>query len=54
MSTKVAGIDVHKKVLMVVVHGPGVAEQERGKFGTTTSNCASWPHGCASGMWKRR
>ena len=29
MSTKVAGIDVHKKVLMVVVHGPGAAEQER-------------------------
>ena len=45
MSTKVAGIDVHKKVLMVVVHGPGVAEQERGKFGTTTQQLrqlAAW------------
>ena len=45
MSTKVAGIDVHKKVLMVVVHGPGAAEQERGKFGTTTQQLrqlAAW------------
>lgn len=38
MANKVAGIDVHKKVLMVVVPESGAAEQQwqRGKFGTTT------------------
>jgi len=47
MSTKVAGIDVHKKVLMVVVNEPGAAEQDwnRAKFGTTTAELrrlAAW------------
>lgn len=47
MSTKLAGIDVHKKVLMVVVHEPGTADQDwkRGKFGTTTQELrrmAAW------------
>jgi len=39
MSYKVAGIDVHKKVLMVVVSDVGEPEQEveRRRFGTTTS-----------------
>jgi transposase len=47
MHTKVAGIDVHKKVLMVVVREPGADEErwERGKFGTTTQELrrlATW------------
>jgi transposase len=47
MTTKVAGIDVHKKVLMVVVHGSGAAEKEwePGRFGTTTQQLrrlAAW------------
>ena len=38
MVNKVAGIDVHKKMLMVVVRDPGQTEQvwEPGRFGTTT------------------
>lgn len=38
MDTKAAGIDVHKKVLMVVVPAPSAAEKEweAGRFGTTT------------------
>jgi transposase len=47
MVNKVAGIDVHKKVLMVVVSDPGQAEQawEPGRFGTTTQELrrlAAW------------
>ncbi len=47
MAYKVAGIDVHKKVLMVVildVDDPG-SEPQRRRFGTTTSelqNLSSW------------
>jgi len=47
MTDKVAGIDVHKKVLMVVVSHPAASEQEweRGRFGTTTEELrrlAAW------------
>jgi len=39
MECKVAGIDVHKKVLMVVVGEVSASEQEpeRRRFGTTSS-----------------
>ena len=47
MDTKVAGIDVHKKVLMVVVRAHGATEKdwEAGRFGTTTQELrrlATW------------
>ena len=53
MAYKVAGIDVHKKVLMVVVMKcePG-AEQEHGAAALRNhdpANCKSWRRGCGSG-----
>jgi len=47
MDTKVAGIDVHKKVLMVVVRAHGATEKdwEAGRFATTTQQLrrlATW------------
>jgi transposase len=47
MDAKEAGIEVHKKVLMMVVRGPGSAEKEweAGRFGTTTQQLrrlAAW------------
>jgi transposase len=52
MTDKIAGIDVHKRVLMVVVGTPGaLAEQDFliGRFGTTSSELrrlASWLQQC--------
>ena len=37
MTKTIAGIDVHKRVLMVVVLAGGCPEVERRKFGATTA-----------------
>jgi hypothetical protein len=49
MSYKIAGIDVHKKMLAVVVSDVEIESEfqfERRMFGP--NNCARWRHGCSS------
>ena len=47
-SYRIAAIDVHKKMLAVVVAdvaGEGEYQFERRKFGSTPMNCAGWLNG---------
>jgi hypothetical protein len=51
MPYRIAGIDVHKKMLAVVVSDVevyGEYQFERRLFGSTPNNCARWPGGCSS------
>jgi transposase len=62
MSYRIAGVDVHKKMLAVVVSDVEVDGEylfERRRFGSTPNNCDHWPHGCSSKKsrkwsWNRR
>ena len=48
MSYRIAGIDVHKKMLAVVVadvEGEGEYQFERRKFGTAPEELQRWPNG---------
>src|SRR5436309_8497233 len=48
MSYRIAAIDVHKKMLAVVmtdVEGEGEYQFERRKFGATPGNCTYWHNG---------
>ena len=56
MTYSIAGIDVHKKILVVVV--AEVTEQgewsyERGKFGATAYELQLWPNGSNSGECRK-
>jgi hypothetical protein len=54
MSYKVVGIDVHKKILAVVVCDVEIDNEyqfERRMFSSNPNNCDRWRHGCSS---KRR
>jgi len=51
MTYRIAAIDVHKKMLAVVVAdvaGEGEYQFERRKFGATPINYTCWRNGCAS------
>jgi len=51
MAYRIVAIDVHKKMLAVVVAdvaGEGEYEFERRKFGATPINCTCWPNGWSS------
>ncbi len=51
MAYRIAAIDVHKKMLAVVVAdvaGEGEYQFERRKFGATPDNCTCWPNGWSS------
>jgi hypothetical protein len=62
MSSRIAGINVHKKTLAVVVSEVEVDSEcrfERGKFGGNPTNCDRSLHGCSSKVprqpsWNRR
>jgi hypothetical protein len=62
MSYRIAGIDVHKKILAVVVSDVEVENEyqfERRMFGSAPTNCDRWPLGCSSKrsrkpLWNRR
>ena len=48
MSYRIAGIDVHKKMLAVVVADvevQGEYQFERIRYGAILSSCDCWPHG---------
>ena len=51
-----AGIDVHKKMLAVVVTDVEVVEEyqfERRYFVAILSSCDYWQSGCLSGRWRK-
>jgi hypothetical protein len=51
MSYRISGIDVHKKVLAVVVSDVEVDGEfrfERRIFGSIPEHCDRWAHGCSS------
>jgi hypothetical protein len=51
MSYKIAGIDVHKKMLAVVVSDVEIDSEyqfERRRLAATPNNCDRWRHGCSS------
>jgi hypothetical protein len=51
MSYRIAGIDVHKKILAVVVSDvevDGEFHLERRWFGSNPNNCDRWGHGSSS------
>jgi hypothetical protein len=53
MPYRIAGIDVHKKMLAVVVSDvevDGEYQFERRVFGSNPHNCDRWPTGC----WSKR
>jgi hypothetical protein len=56
MSYKIAGIDVHKKVLMVVVLDASTPEEkpERRRFPTMRVTYGDYRLGCESRAWKKR
>jgi hypothetical protein len=55
MANKIAGIDVHKKVLMVVVVDRATPDEkpERRRFPTMPTECATSRYGCRNMAWKR-
>jgi hypothetical protein len=62
MSYRIAGIDVHKKMLAVVVSDVEIDSEyqfERRKFSSNPNNCDRWRRGCSSkrpkkSSWNRR
>ena len=56
MSYRIAAVDVHKKMLAVVVtdiEGEGEYQFERRKFGTTPGELTCWPNGWTSSRSKK-
>jgi hypothetical protein len=56
MSYRIAGIDVHKKMLAVAVSDVEIDSEfqfERRMFGSNPEQLLRWPHGCLSNRPKK-
>jgi hypothetical protein len=56
MPYRIAGIDVHKKMLAVVVSNVEIESEfqfERRMFASNPNNCDRWRHGCSSKKLKK-
>ena len=57
MPYRIAGIDVHKRMLAVVVSDvevDGEYQFERRQFGSNPAHCDCWPAGCSSNRSRSR
>jgi hypothetical protein len=56
MAYRIAGIDVHKKMVAVAVADVEVVETwrfDRRQFGTIPASCARWPSGWLPARWTK-